>query len=230
MILLCEHTEAYLLAIDASTGENVWRVDRENPGRSYTTPLLMEREGRTELVINASAKIDVYDPSSGKLLWSVGQPIRVPVSTPVYADGVLYTSRGYRSGPYMAVSLQDTSGDVTQSNTLWRVATGAPYVSSLLHYRDLVFMATETGVVSAIDSKTGETVWKERLGGNFSASPVGADGKLYLANEEGEFFVLAADRQFKLISKTTLDEGIKASPVISDGRILMRSSKYLYSF
>ncbi len=235
VILLCEHTSAYLIALDARTGINVWKADRQSPGRSYTTPLLLDRGNRTELVINAAQRIEVVDPTNGSLLWSVGQPIQTPVSTPVYADGVLYTSRGYRSGPYMAVRLDQTQGDATQgdvtdTHTLWRVATGAPYVSSLLHYKGLVFMATETGVVSAIDGATGATVWKERLGGNFSASPVAGDGKIYLANEEGEFFVLAASRTFRVISQTSLDESIQASPVISGGRILLRSESHLYSF
>ncbi len=229
---LCEHQTAYLLALDAATGDNVWRVDRGEAGRSYTTPLLIETGGGPQLVVNASRRIDAYDPDTGALLWRAGQPIRVPVSTPVFDDGVLYTSRGYRSGPYMAIRVGDEreGGDITEANTLWRVGTGAPYVSSLLHYRGLVYMATENGVVSAVDAATGETVWRERLGGNFSASPVGADGKVYLANEEGEFFVLEASREFRVISQTSLPEGIKASPVISGDHILMRSARYLYSF
>lgn len=230
VFLLCDHNEAYLLALDAATGETAWRVERESPGRSYTTPLLIEREGRTELIVNASQNLQAYDPATGKELWRVGQPIRVPVSTPVFADGVLYTSRGYRSGPYMAVDLEGAEGDISDTHTLWRVATGAPYVSSLLHYRGIVYMATETSVASAIDAKSGETLWRQRLGGNFSASPVAGDGKVYLANEEGEFFVIAAGREYELLSKTSLDEGLQATPVLVDGTIYLRSAKKLYAF
>ncbi|MEM9407535.1 MAG: PQQ-binding-like beta-propeller repeat protein [Acidobacteriota bacterium] len=230
VFLLCEHNTAYLLALDAATGKTAWRVERESPGRSYTTPLLVERDGRPELIVNATQNLQAYDPATGDELWRVGQPIRVPVSTPVFADGVLYTSRGYRSGPYMAVDLDGAKGDISETHTLWRVATGAPYVSSLLHYNGIVFMATEAGVASAIDATSGKTLWRERLGGNFSASPVAADGKVYLANEEGEFFVIAADKEYRLISQTSLDEGLQATPVLVEGHIYLRSAAKLYAF
>ena len=226
VILLCDHVaDAYLLALDKRTGKERWRAERGS-GRSYTTPFIIPGDGGHELVINSSARIDVYDPATGKLIWHVGQPIRVPVSTPVLHDGVLYTSRGYRSGPYMAVKAGGQV-DVTASNVLWRISTGAPYVSSLLYYDGLVYMATDVGVASCVDAATGEIVWKQRLGGNFSASPVAADGNIYLVNEDGEAFVIRAGRKFELIARNDLGERTLASPAISGGRIYLRTDQHL---
>jgi outer membrane protein assembly factor BamB len=131
------------------------------------------------------------------------------------------TSRGYRSGPYMAVKT-DGSGEI-----LWRQPTGAPYVSSVLHYDGIVYMATETGVGSAIDAATGNTLWKQRLGGYFSASPVLAEGRVYMVNEEGETFVIKAGREYQLLSKNDLGERTLASPALADGRIILRTDEHL---
>ncbi len=222
LFLLCDHQEtAYLLALDKTTGEEIWKVDR-SPARSYTTPFILPLE-EPQLVINSSERIDVYDPDTGKLLWHVGEPNRVPVSSPVFHDGVLYTSRGYRSGPYMAVKLDGgSSGDV-----IWRTPTGAPYVSSLLHYDGIVYLATETGVASAVDAATGKMLWRQRLGGYFSASPVVAEGRVYMVNEEGETFVIKAGREYELLAKNDLGERTLASPALVDGRILLRTDNHL---
>ena len=143
--------------------------------------------------------MDAFDPSTGEALWHVGEPNRVPVPTPVYHDGILYASRGYNSGPYFALKIGG-KGDAS-SRVVWEVKTGAPYVSSLLYYEGLIYMATETGIVSCVDAGNGRLLWRERFGGVFSASPVAADGKVYLINEAGEAFVLEAGRDKKILRK-----------------------------
>ena len=189
----------------------------------------MPRGDDHTVIINSDNRIDAYDASTGELLWYVGPPTRVPVASPIWANGVLYTSRGYRSGPYFAVRTGG-SGDVNTSHVLWQHQTGAPYTSSLLYHDGLVYLATENGVVSAVDAANGETVWKERLGGYFSASPVAADGKIYLLNEEGEAFVLKAGRQFVQLSKTEFPERLMASPIAANGRVFIRSDGRVYAF
>lgn len=229
VILLCDHTPAgYLLALDKTTGRTLWRTERGAEKRSYSTPFVMPHGSGEAVVVSSDQRIDIYSAENGELLSFAGQPARVPVSSPVWADGVLYTSRGYRSGPYMALQLPEGRGP-QEAELLWRVATGAPYVSSLLFYRGLIYMATESGVVSAVDPADGTTVWKERLGGNFSASPVGADGNVYLLNEEGELFVIAAGRSFQLVEKSELGERTLASPAISGGKIFVRSDAHLFA-
>ncbi len=144
----------------------------------------------------------------------------------VDADGVLYTSRGYASGPYLAIRVGGR-GDVSASHILWRSPTRAPYISSLLLYDGLLYMATELGIVSATDATDGALVWRARLDGVFTASPVAADGHVYLLGESGETFVLAAGREPTVVARNPLGERTLASPAISNGRIFIRTDDHL---
>jgi outer membrane protein assembly factor BamB len=228
LLLLVDHPhDSYLLAVDKHSGKDLWRLDREEK-RSYTTPFVIRREEGDQLIINTNDRIEALDPQSGKLLWHVGQPNRVPVATPVYHDGLVYSNRGYFSGPFLAVGIEGT-GNVNESQLKWRVPTGAPYVSSLLYYRGLIFMATDRGIASAIDADTGETIWKHRLGTVFTASPVAADGKVYLLEENGKTHVIEAARELKPIAENDIGERTLASLAISDGLVFLRSDHHLFA-
>jgi outer membrane protein assembly factor BamB len=223
LILNCDHQgAAYLLALDKKTGKQIWKVDRGADRRSYATPFVVSTPKGDALIINSSERIDVFDPTTGEPLWHAGEPNRVPVPTPVFHDGVLYASRGYNSGPYMAI-------DVASARVKWLVNTGAPYVSSLLYYQGLIYMATETGIASCVDAANGKLLWRERLGGVFSASPVAGAGHVYLMNENGESWVLQAGRELKILHKNSLGERILASPAVSDGMIFLRSDDHLFA-
>ncbi len=227
LILLCDHQgAAYLLAVDKHTGKTLWKTDRGNDRRSYSTPFVVAGPKGDELVVNSTERIDVFDPATGRLLWHVGEPNRVPIGMPVFHDGVLYMNRGYNSGPFLAVKAGGR-GDVSQTHLRWLVKTGGPYVSSLLYYQGLLYMANETGIASAVDAANGEILWRERLGGVFSASPVAAGGKVYLINEAGEAFVLEAGRRFKVVQRNQLQERTVASPAISRGQIFLRTDEHL---
>jgi len=223
LILLCDHQgKAYLLSLDKRSGKQLWKVDRGGDRRAYSTPFIIPGKNGDELVINSSERIDVVDPATGAPLWHLGDFNRVPVSTPVFHNGILYTSRGYSSGPYMAVKTGGKKGEVK-----WQVPTGAPYVSSLLYYVGLIYMVNEMGIASCVDAETGKLLWRERLGGVFSASPVAAAGKVYLINEDGEAFVLAAGRDLKILHRNKLGERTLASPAISEGQIFLRTDQHL---
>ena len=234
---ICDHApKSYLLALDAASGKEVWRADRGQQKRTYSTPLVIPRSdgdgdgGQGHIVVvNSNQRIDGYDAASGDLVWWADQPNRVPVPTPVWHDGVLYSSRGYRSGPYLALRTGGT-GDVTATHTLWRKETGAPYVSSPLYHRGLVYLATEVGVASAIDADTGESVWRQRLGGNFSASPLAAGDEIVFVNQEGDLFVIAAGSEYRLVRQVTFPERVMASPVLTGGRLYVRTDSRLYAF
>jgi outer membrane protein assembly factor BamB len=228
LILLCDHqSRAYLLALDKRDGKRKWLVDRGKERRSYATPLIVPGRNGDEMIINTSERIEALDPATGQLLWYAAEPNRVPVPTPVFHDGVLYASRGYNSGPYMALKTSGR-GNVSESHTVWKVNTGAPYVSSLLYYRGLIWMATEGGIVSCVDAATGKTLWKERFGGVFSASPVAAEGRVYLINEDGDAWVLEAGREMKILAKNSLGERTLASPALAGGRIYLRTDESLF--
>jgi outer membrane protein assembly factor BamB len=227
LLLLCDHEPAsYLLALDKKTGQQRWRVNRGKGLRSHTTPTVVRGPRGDELIVNSSERIDAYDPRTGKPLWHAGEPNRFPIPVPAHHDGVLYTSRGYRSGPYMAIRTGGR-GDVSRSHVMWTVPTGAPYVSSLLYYDGLVYMASDAGIVTAVDPASGAKVWQERVGGIFTASPIAADGKVYLLSETGEAIVLKAGRHPVVLERNVLGERLVASPAVSDGQFFIRGDEHL---
>ncbi len=229
LILQCDHPEmAYLLALDTATGEERWIVDRGSGLRAYSTPLVVSTDEGDQLIVNSSRWIDAYDPRTGQTRWRAGSTVELAAGTPVYSDGVVYTTRGYSSGPYLSVETGGR-GDVGQTHVRWRQPTRAPYVSSMLLYRGLLYMATENGILTITDPNTGEPVARTRLNGVFTASPVAADGHIYLLNEDGETVVLAAGPDARVVSRNALAERALASPAIAHGRVYIRTDQHLFS-
>lgn len=223
LLLLCYHQPTgHLLSLDAASGKTRWRVERGKDINSYSTPLVVQTSGGPELIVNSSDGVSGHDPSTGQLQWHIQESNRFPIPMPVFHDGTIYTTRGYRSGPYMAIR-PGGKGDVSKSHVLWRTETGAPYVSSLVYHEGLLYMAGDVGVLSAIDAKTGQRVWQERTGGVFTASPVAGDGKIYLLSEDGQTIVLAAGKVPRVLARNRLTARQLASPAISGGRLLIRT-------
>ena len=228
LYLLCDHPAgAYLLALDKRSGKEIWKVERGRGLRSYSTPFIFRTQGGDELIVNSSHRLESFDPETGDLLWYAGEPTALAIPMPVSHEGILYASRGYSSGPYASIR-GGGRGDVSRSHVRWRFPTGAPYVSSLLYYEGLVYMANEYGIVRAIDAETGGLIWRERLGGVFTASPVAVDGKIYLLDESGKTVVLAAGRTFRIVAENVLGERSLASPAVSNGQILIRTDHHLF--
>jgi outer membrane protein assembly factor BamB len=230
LYLQCDHgATSTLLAVNAATGRDVWRVDRGAGRTSYSTPLVVElASGAAEVVVNSSERLDAYDARTGALLWHTGESNRFPIPMAVVHDGIIYTTRGYRSGPYLAIR-PGGRGDVTGSHVLWRVGTGAPYVSSVVYAGGLLFMANDAGVVTAVDAATGDRVWQERVGGVFSASPVAADGKVYFVSESGETIVMRAARQPEIVARNDIGERSVASLAVAGGRIFIRTDQHVFA-
>jgi outer membrane protein assembly factor BamB len=225
--LVCYHpSQSYVVALDAKTGRTRWKVDREAGLISYSTPIVVNAARGPELVINASAGLEAISLSDGARRWFVLEDNRFPIPVATVVDGVLYTTRGYRSGPYVAVRLGG-EGDVTDTHVAWRVPTGAPYISSLVHQNGLLFTASELGIVTCLDAETGERVWQERVGGVYSASPIAADGRVYLVSETGETVVLRASRTFEVLARNRLAAHFVASPIAVGGRIILRADNEL---
>jgi outer membrane protein assembly factor BamB len=222
LLLLCYHNpSSYLLSLDARTGKVRWKVDRGAGVRSWSTPLVVDTPQGAELVINSTEAVEAFDPNTGDRLWQLAEPHRFAIPMPVHNGGVLYLSRGYRSGPYMALKAGGRRGSSTE--VVWKIPTGAPYVPSLLYYDGLLYMASELGIVRCIDPADGQMVWQERMGGIFTASPVAGDGKIYLLSETGETVVLKAGRTPTIVARNHLDGRFIASPAISEGRLYFRS-------
>jgi outer membrane protein assembly factor BamB len=229
LILLADHLpNAYLLALDKRTGKQRWKADRAGERVSHSTPLVIPGPQGDEMIVNSSARIDAYDPASGKLLWHAGSERQTPIPTPVFHDGLIYMTRGYRNSDYLAIR-PGGRGDVTGSHIVWRGPGAGSYVPSLVHYQGLLYMTNEVGVVTCADAATGAPVWKHRLGGVFFASPVAGDNKIYMVSETGETFVLEAGREARVLARNDLGERLIASPAISNGRLLLRSDRTLFA-
>ena len=228
LILLCDHEPAsYLLAVDKKTGKERWRADRGKGRMSYSTPLVVNTPSGPELIVNSSERVDAYDPRTGTLLWFTGGTNRFPIPMPVFHDGLIYMSRGYRSGPYMAIR-PGGRGDVSKSHVVWEAATGAPYISSLVYDAGLIYMATDVGAITVVDAKTGQRVSQQRVDGIFSASPVAGDGKIYFVSETGETIVMQSGRTPTVLSRNDLGERAVASPAISNGQIFIRTDDHVF--
>jgi len=228
LILLCDHEPAsYLLAVDKKTGKEIWRADRGKGRLSYSTPLVVQAASGPELIVNSSERVDAYNPRTGEHLWYTGGTNRFPIPMPVFHDGLIYMSRGYRSGPYMAIR-PGGRGDISKTHVVWESGTGAPYISSLVYDAGLLYMATDVGGVTVVDAKTGTRASQQRIDGIFSASPVAADGKIYLVSETGETVVLQAGRTPTVLARNDLGERAIASPAISNGQIFIRTDDHIF--
>ena len=226
LLLSYQASSASLLALDRRSGKEIWKNQQEKPAQSYSTPLIIESPNGSEAIVNSSERIEAFDPESGKSLWQYNLPHRFAVPMPVFHDGMIYLNRGYRSSPFLAIR-PGGRGDITNSHVAWKVGAGAPYVSSLIHSGGLLFYVTEQGIVNCIDAKTGERVWQDRVGGVYSASPIAADGKIYLFSETGEGIVLKPGRTPQVLARNKLEGRIIASPAVSDGRIFVRTDREL---
>jgi outer membrane protein assembly factor BamB len=227
LFLPCYHDSAsYLLAVDKRTGKTRWKTDRPAAVRSYSTPVVIPGAAGDEVVVNSTEGIHAYDAGSGQLVWHTGGTHNFAIPVPSFQDGVLYASRGYRSGPYLAIRAGGR-GDVSATHVKWQVPTGAPYIASLLLYDGLIYMASDSGIVTCVDAATGEKVWQERTGGTFSASPVAGDGKVYFMSETGETVVFAPGRAARVLERNRIDGRVVASPAIAGGRIYIRTDDAL---
>jgi outer membrane protein assembly factor BamB len=229
IILLCYHSPAsYVVALDKRTGAVKWKVDKAAGQESYSSPIIVQAASGNELIVNSNSGVESFDPATGKSLWTYPEVNRFPIPVAMVDNGVLFLSRGYRSSPYMAIKLGGR-GDITNTHVAWRVPTGGPYVSSLLHYQGVIYMSTDNGILSAVDASNGQRLWQERVGGTFSASPIAGDGKIYFVAEGGETIVIKAGRTFEILSRNKLDGHFVASPAAGGGKVFLRADDRLFA-
>ena len=229
LILVCYYEGAsYLISLDARTGQQRWKTDRPRGVLSYTTPVVVPAPLGEELIVNSSTGIEAFDPATGRALWYFNEPNQFPIPVAMHHDGIIFVSRGYRSGPYAAIR-PGGRGDISRTHVVWHVPTGAPYISSLVYYDGLLYMAGDVGVVTCVDAKTGTTVWRHRLGNIFTASPVAGDGKVFFASESGETIVMRAGRTPQVIARNTIAGRVLASPAVSGSRLFLRTDDHVFA-
>jgi gluconolactonase len=223
-----------IAALDAATGAVAWKTPRSgklsgNPQfkKAYGTPLVLPLDGRDVVVSPAANWLYGYDPATGRELWKVayGDLGFSIVPRPVFAHGMLFMSTSFMQPELLALRL----GDGTAAPEIaWREKKAAPSMPSPLVVGEELYMVSEKGIASSLDARTGKNLWSERLGGNFSSSPLFADGRIYVGNREGKTFVLRPGASFELLATNELDGGIFATPAAVGRAIYLRTEKALY--
>ena len=222
--------ESFIVALDKTTGEEVWRTARDEI-TSWSPPLVVEHQGRKEVVVAATRKVRSYDFATGELIWEATGLGRNQIPAPVHQGDTVYVMSGFIAPNLMAIRLGE-QGDLTGSDAVvWENTRANSYaVSPVLHAQQL-YILTDTGILTNFDAATGAIRYRERLPGpsNFKASPVGVNGKLYLASEEGQVFVVEMGPDFEVLARNTIaDAMFIATPAIVDGEIFLRSQDSLY--
>ena len=219
-----------LYALDKKTGEISWKTARDSsPSRkfSFCTPLVIDSNGKRQIISPASDYVFSYD-LSGRQLWKLNYPGGYSVvPRPVFANGLVYVSSGY-DRPIIHAIKPDGSGDVTKTHLAWKTDKNAPRNSSVVVVGRLFFMAADNGVVSCLDAVTGDLHWRERVSGSCSASLLHASGRIYLLDEQGKTFVFAASPEYKLVAENDLKDRALASIVTADGALFIRTASALW--
>jgi len=220
------HRDSFLAAFDIATGRELWR-SRHEDYPSWATPAIVRVGGRTQIVTNAGYYIRGFDPKTGNEIWRLSDNrTQVKVPSPVVAGDLVIVTGGYPPGGRPIYALRvDGSGELTDKAIAWKTDRGAPYTTTPIVYGDLLYALTDNGILSAYDPKTGERIYQQRVAGGagFSASPVAADGRLYLSSEDGDVFVVKAGRTYELLATNRMGEPLMATPAISGNTIIIRT-------
>ncbi len=236
MIVNCDgRDKQYVVALDKRTGKEVWKTDRtgEMPPslderKSFCTPLVIEHDGKDQLIDPGAQRIIAYDPNDGKELWNVCYtPGYSVVPRPVLGKNLIYICTGYMKPELWAIRTGG-AGDVTSSHVAWKVKRNAPTNPSPLLDGNELYMVSDTGIATCMNAETGEEIWKQRLGDTYWASPLMVDGKIYFWSEGGETVVIAPGKEFKELARNKLDDGFMASPAVIDSALIVRTKSALY--
>jgi outer membrane protein assembly factor BamB len=228
LIISCDGNDIqYVVALDKLTGKVRWKKSREGY-QAYTTPLIVKLADGDQVISPGAFRAVSYDPRNGKELWQVtyGEGFS-NVPRPVYGDGLVFICTGFQQPSLLAVRI-DGKGDVTKSKVAWKLDRGVPLTPSPLLVGNELYLVTDNGIATCIDAKTGKENWRARLGGNHSASPIYADGRIYFLSEEGESVVIAPGKELKHLATNQLDGRTLASMAVAGGSIFVRSETHLY--
>ena len=222
---------SFIVALDKRTGKELWRAPRDE-GSSWSTPLAIQHNGRTQVVVSATRKVRSYDPKTGTVLWEAAGLGANVIPMPVYSDGLVYVMSGYRDPRLMAVKL-GREGDLTNSDSIvWNQTRGLAYTTSPVLHENKLYVVTDNGTISAFNAVTGEPFYAQvRLPGsyNMKASPVAANGKLYLATENEDVVILKLGDKFEVLATNKLtDQVFIATPVIAESEIFLRGQNTLF--
>jgi outer membrane protein assembly factor BamB len=230
LIISCDGSDdAFVVALDKRTGKVRWKTARRQPfDQAYTTPLVIRVGDRDQVVSVGAYRAVAYDPLSGKEIWRVSYEDGFSnVPRPVYGHGLVYIATGFQEPSLLAVRA-DGAGDVTKTHIAWTMRRAAPLTPSPLLVGDELYVVSDIGIASCLDAKTGAVNWLQRLGGDYSASPTFADGRIYFQSEEGMAIAIAPGKEFRKLAMNLLDGAMLASMAVSNGSIFIRTESHLY--
>ena len=239
VIVQCDtQKEDFLLALNVDNGNIVWKIDREELP-SWGTPTIYTGAKRTELITNASNFIRGYDPETGKELWRLGGSSQITAPTPIFSQDLIVVASGRRPEAPIFVIRAGGSGDLTlakgassSDQIAWSRQQRGPYMPTPLIYGDYLYVLSNQGIFDCYELRTGKEIYRQRVahqGGGFSASPVAADGRIYLASEDGDMFVVKEGKDFELLATNPMGERLMATPALAGGRIFIRAEHSLFA-
>ncbi len=223
----------YVIALDKRSGKTVWKTHRAfdyittngDHKKAYGTPSIIEHKGRRQLISPAAVATEAFDPDTGKLLWTVRHGGMNASARPQYGGGLVFIVQG--SGGMVAVRPEGT-GDIPAKGIAWKSRKAVPKKSTPLLIDDLLFMVDDDGVASCREAASGKILWMKRLKGEYAASPLLIDGRIYAFSRKGDIPVFAPARKFKLLAQNKLDAGFMATPAVVDGSLILRTKTHLY--
>lgn len=232
LVISCDGIESpFIVCLERSSGNIRWKVPRETfdaPKKfAFNTPLAIDVNGKTQVVSSGVNSVSGFDLNTGEAIWTVRYDGFSVVPRPLYQHGLVYICTGFGT-PWLLVIDPTGSGNVTETHVKWKTKTAVPHSPSAVIVGDELYMVSDKGVASCWDAKSGKMHWRHRVGGNFSASLVYADGRIYLQDEGGKGTVIAAAKEFKSLGSSNIGEPTLASYAISDGALFLRSKTHLY--
>ncbi|MCA9127042.1 MAG: PQQ-binding-like beta-propeller repeat protein [Planctomycetales bacterium] len=236
VILVCDGIdEQFVAAIALSTGQELWRTPRPPKDaanvefhKAYCTPITVTTNGNTQIVVPSAQWICAYDPNNGHELWRIdhGDGFSNSPSAITTANGLVVFSTGYMRPEMVAVRI-DGSGDVTKTHVAWRSSRGAPTKPTPLAVGEAIYMISDNGILSKLRTEDGSIVWQERISGNFSASPINVEGKLFLCSHEGVVTVVGVANDYLELAKNQLESRIMATPAVEGNSLIVRTEFHL---
>jgi outer membrane protein assembly factor BamB len=224
--------DSYLAAYDQKTGALRWKTLRNTKATAeecdaYTTPVFRRSGGRTELLVMGANQLDAYDPATGKQHWFLpGLSGNRTITGPTVAGGMVYATCGMRRD--LVAVRPGESGQLPPASVVWRTKEATPDSPCPVVYRGMLFVVSDNGIARCLDAVTGHVKWKERLAGDYKASPLAADGYIYFLSRDGRCTVVTAAAKFAKVAENRLADQFVASPAVSGGKLFLRGQKALY--
>ncbi len=220
--------QSRVIALDAKSGQERWQGKRGLSRISHGVPVIWEHDGKAEVVSEAGDVVQGFDVQTGERIWSNEVIGEGKVPSTVIGGGLVFTAGGWGGKETVKAFKLGGKGDQKETQLVWEQKKSMPKVPSMLYVKPHLFAITDGGVATCMNANTGEVLWQERVGGNFSATPVAAEGRIYFLGDNGETTVIEAGAEFKVQAKNPLGEKVQASMAVAQGQLFIRTEKNLF--